>query len=354
MTDGDMRRAAGKPRRSSQSSAAASVKLVLPATSANIGPAFDSAALALKLHLMIEASEAPEFSIAASGRDKEICGKLESNLVLETYKETLKSEGANIPMLSLNVSNEIPIGKGCGSSAAARLAGVALAVHFGRLRWGSERIMEEAAKREGHADNVAACWLGGFAVSQWQNAGQANHNQNGVPPYTGRGPGLHAYKVEMKRAWPLLLVIPAQPLSTEESRKALPTGFTRFQAVANIQSAMLLAAAFAQGRSDLLSHALRDELHQPYRASLCPLLPELGELTGQKGIIGVVLSGAGPSVLLVLDPAVPLRQTMQLVAAHVRNHRRQAELIPSGVEKCGGAESMKPIRSKGHREGAKR
>ena len=353
MTNAEMRRAR-RPGKAGASSLAASLKLVLPATSANIGPAFDSAALALKLHLKIEAGCAQEFSVAASGRDKEICGKLENNLVLETYKEIVESEGANAPMLSVKVNNEIPIGKGCGSSAAARLAGVALAVHFGDLRWKPERIMEEAAKREGHADNVAACWLGGFAVSQWQKATPANQSQNGVPLYAGRGPGLHAYKVEMKKSWPLLLVIPAQPLSTEESRRALPAGFTRFQAVANIQSAMLLAAAFAQGRSDLLSHALQDELHQPYRASLCPLLPELGELAGQKGILGVVLSGAGPSVLLVLDPAVPVRQTTQLVAAHVRDHGRQAELIPTGIEKSGGAESMKAIRPKGQREGAKR
>ena len=353
MTNADMRRSARKSRVDT-SPVGASLKLVLPATSANIGPAFDSAALALKLHLKIEAALAREFSVTASGRDKEICSRLEGNLVLETYKEILKSEGASALMLSLKVSNEIPVGKGCGSSAAARLAGVALAVHFGDLRWSQERIMEEAAKREGHADNVAACWLGGFAVSQWQNTSQANHNQNGVPVFTGRGSGLHAYKVEMKKSWPLLLVIPAQPLSTEESRKALPAGITRFQAVANIQSAMLLAAAFAQGRGDLLSHALRDELHQPYRASLCPLLPELGELAGQKGVIGVVLSGAGPSVLLVLDPAVQLHQTMQLVAAHVRNHHREAELIPTGIETCGGAESMKAIRPKGRREGAKR
>lgn len=354
MTSSDMRDAGKKRARRNATSRAPSLSLVLPATSANIGPAFDSAALALKLHLKVEASPAAEVSITASGRDKEICGRLERNLVLETYKDILQSEDASTAMLSLKVSNEIPIGKGCGSSAAARLAGIVLAVHFGHLRWTADRIMEEAAKREGHADNVAACWLGGFAVSQWQNTAQANQNQNGVPLCAGRGPGLHAYKVEMKKSWPLLLVIPEQPLSTEESRRALPAGFTRFQAVANIQSAMLLAAAFAQGRGDLLSHALQDELHQPYRASLCPLLPELGELAGQKGILGVVLSGAGPSVLVVLDPAVPVRHTVQLVRAHVRSHGREAELIPTQIERRGASESMKPIRSRRPREGARR
>jgi len=322
----------------------APLKLVLPATSANLGPAFDSAALALKLHLNIHAAAAPEFSIAATGRDREICGKLERNLILETYKDVLQTEGKTPLALALKVNNQMPIGKGTGSSAAARLAGIALAVHFGDLRWSAERIMEEAAKREGHADNVAACWLGGFAVSQWQKS--QSQNQNGGPQSAVRDQSLYAYKVAIKKSWPLLLVVPQEALPTEESRRVLPADFSRFQAVANIQSAMLLAAAFAQGRDELLAYAVQDELHQPYRASLCPLLPELRELSGTKGILGVVLSGAGPSVLLLLSPAVSMRQIMQLVGAHLKGRGHQAELIATQIEKHGAAETMKASGSK--------
>lgn len=330
------------------------LKLALPATSANLGPAFDSAALAMKLHLKLHAAVAPEFSIVASGRDREICGKLEQNLILETYKDILHDEGVALPPLSLEVNNEMPIGKGTGSSAAARLAGIALAVHFGDLDWSANRIMEEAAKREGHADNVAACWLGGFAVSQWQKL-QPSHTQNGRPPMVAvRDLGLYTCKVDIKKNWPLMLVAPREVLRTEESRRVLPAGFSRFQAVANIQSAMLLAAAFAQGREDLLANAMQDELHQPYRASLCPLLPELRELSGEKGILGVVLSGAGPSVLLVLDSRVPARRTMQWVSAHLKERGRDAELILTGIEKHGAGESMN-LRQRSRRlQGVKR
>src|SRR6266700_2602773 len=107
--------------------------ITLPATSANIGPAFDAAALALDLALSVSASKSKKFSIDATGRDSEICGQVENHLILNTYRDVLQSEKKHVVSLSLTIQNEFPIGKGFGSSAAARLAGIALAVHFGRL-----------------------------------------------------------------------------------------------------------------------------------------------------------------------------------------------------------------------------
>src|SRR5215470_12738382 len=106
----------------------ASLRLTLPATSANLGPAFDAAAIALKIFLRVNASAASEFSVVAHGRDAELCGNSRRNLILTTYQEILRTEGARITPLALRVQNEIPIGKGCGSSAAARLAAIMLAV----------------------------------------------------------------------------------------------------------------------------------------------------------------------------------------------------------------------------------
>src|SRR6266851_5841521 len=114
-------------------------KISLPATSANIGPAFDAAALALDLTLSVRAVKAKKFSIVASGRDSAISGQVEDHLVLNTYTEVLHSEKKHVIPLSLSIDNEFPIAKGCGSSAAARLAGIAMAVHFGRLKWSSSR-----------------------------------------------------------------------------------------------------------------------------------------------------------------------------------------------------------------------
>jgi homoserine kinase len=112
----------------------------LPATSANLGPAFDAAALALNLALRVEARKAKKFSVIATGRDSAICSRVENHLILNTYREVLEAEKKLVSPLALTIANEFPVGKGFGSSAAARLAGIALAVHFGRLRWSSARI----------------------------------------------------------------------------------------------------------------------------------------------------------------------------------------------------------------------
>ena len=137
-----------------------SLKLVLPATSANLGPAFDTAAVALDFGPAVQAQVSRKFTITAIGRDPHICANPKANLILETYKEIMEIEGIRIEPLDLRIRNEIPIGKGCGSSAAARLAGIALAVHFGDLSWSDCRIIEEACQREQHPDNAVACWMG--------------------------------------------------------------------------------------------------------------------------------------------------------------------------------------------------
>src|SRR5476651_461602 len=141
------------------------LSLRLPATSANLGPGFDTAAVALDFYLHIEAEAAEEFSIVATGRDAERCARLHDNLVLDLYRKLLAENGRPLIPLAMRMQNEIPLGMGCGSSAAGRLAAIALAVHFGRLEWNSERILAEASALEGHPDNAAACWLGGFVAA---------------------------------------------------------------------------------------------------------------------------------------------------------------------------------------------
>src|SRR5207302_4718227 len=164
-----------------------SLQLALPATSANLGPAFDAAALALKLYLKVRATPAAQFSIVAHGRDAQLCAQVENHLILNTYREVLQSECKEITPLALRITNEIPIGKGCGSSAAARLAGIALAVHFGKLGWNDRQIIGEASRREHHPDNAAACWMGGLCVARMDSASEAQ-----------------AVKIVPKGKWPLL------------------------------------------------------------------------------------------------------------------------------------------------------
>src|SRR5260221_868832 len=142
------------------------LSLRLPATSANLGPAFDAAALAFDLNFEITAKPAKQYSIQARGRDTAICSELKNNLIVKTYGDLLHAHEREIIPLAFKIKNQIPIGKGCGSSAAARLAGIAFAVHFGQLPWGDSEIIAEASRLEHHPDNAAACWVGGVAVAR--------------------------------------------------------------------------------------------------------------------------------------------------------------------------------------------
>jgi len=259
------------------------LRLRLPATSANLGPGFDAAAVAFDFYLEIEARVAEQFSIEVTGRNPELCSGLEENLILEIYKNLLTANGRAVLPLAIRMHNGIPLGMGCGSSAAGRLAGINLAVHFGRLGWSQERILEEAVILEGHPDNAAACWLGGFVTAACE--GRKVHVARVVPPTD----------------WRAIVVLPSEPLATSKARAMLPNTYTRADIVVNIQSAALLGLAFAQARTDLLRIAMQDRIHQPYRAPICPLLPRLLPLAGSDGIIGTALSGAGPSVLVVVS-----------------------------------------------------
>jgi homoserine kinase len=318
------------------------LRLALPATSANLGPAFDAAALAMDFYINLDARAAEKFSITATGRDREICGKLadgiddriKDHLILNTYHDVLQTANRKVQPLSLTIDNDIPIGKGCGSSAAAHLAGIALAVHFGRLRWTDAQIIGEASRREHHPDNASACWMGGLTIARMSAEAEAEAQVASIRP---------------KGKWPLLLAVPEQSLSTKEARLVLPTQYSRADAVTNVQNSMLLLAAFTQGRPELLSAALEDRIHQPYRAALCPLLPSLQELKGKDGILGAALSGAGPSVLIFLDPRhdpkhdrhAALQKTRRLVAAHLSRNRLIAELIPTSITSRGARSSLK-------------
>jgi len=298
------------------------LKLALPATSANLGPGFDAAAIAMDFYIRIDVITAGEFSIEASGRDEEVCRKLENHLILNTYRDVLHGAGRPVMPLALRIENDIPIGKGCGSSAAARLAGIAMAVHFGRLRWTDAQILGEASRLEHHPDNAAACWMGGLAVAKMQAS-------------NGDGGEALVASIHPKGKWPLLLAVPDQSLSTEAARSVLPAEYSRADVVTNVQNSMLLLAAFTEGRPDLLAAALDDRIHQPYRASLCPLLPSLQKLKGKKEILGVVLSGAGPSVLVFVHPRASMKKAIALVSKCLSADGLKAELLPTAIARRG-------------------
>ncbi len=296
----------------------AGLKLRLPATSANLGPGFDAVGLAMSLYLTVEAHPAEAFSIDASGRDAALCGALEHNLILDTYCAVLERAERPVLPLAIRLHNEIPLGMGCGSSAAALLAGVALADHFGELRLGDAGIVAEASRIEGHPDNVAACWYGGFTVSAQV------------------GERVEVATFAVSPEWPLVLAVQASSLATKKARALLPESYTKPDAIFNVQRSSLLVAAFAQGRRSLLRSAMQDRMHQPYRMEACPLLQALLPLGNEVRVAGVSLSGAGPSVLLFVAEGAMPDEVLTLVRERVG---AAVELLT--LQGAGGAEHVR-------------
>ncbi len=255
---------------------------------------------------------------------------MEDNLVLELYRKVLvENDRPNIP-IAIRMDNAIPLGMGCGSSAAGRLAAIAMAAHFGRLGWDGERILSEAAALEGHPDNAAACWLGGFVAAA---------NDDGT---------IQAAKVVPPADWRAIVVVPSDPLATSKARAVLPEAYSRSDVVANLQAVSLLGPAFAQARGDLLRVAMADRIHQPYRAAICPLLPRLLQLAGVGGILGVALSGAGPAVLVVVEGDSCLAAA-QAAIRNALSGLQEPELLicrfePRGAESSSAAAADHPKR----------
>ncbi len=303
------------------SGSAKTFKMRLPATSANLGSGFDAAAVALNFFLEIEAEAAEEFSIIATGQDSKLCSLLKNNLILEAYGRILAENERHVRPLAIRMRNDIPLGMGCGSSAAGRLAAIALAVHFGELGWCSERILEEACALEGHPDNVAACWLGGFVAA------------------SNEGRRVHAARVAPPKAWRAIVVLPPDSLATSKARAILPGSYTSADVVANIQAVCLLGLAFSQGRGDLLRVAMQDRIHQPYRAEMCPMLPKLLPLAGIGGILGVSLSGAGSAILVIVDGDAEIKPASDAIASAL-DGLPEPRLLGCRFEESGAKKSL--------------
>ena len=178
----------------------------------------------------------------------------------------------------LEIENQIPVGAGVGSSAAAIVGALAASYRLADRTLFDEEIVSLAAQREGHPDNVAAAWHGGFTVAL-ESAGCVKSYSCPVPEPLG-----------------IVLVAPDYALPTEEARKVLPEKYSRVDAVHNLQRAAVLTAQIFSGKADLHRCFFDDRWHQPFRSHLLPGLPEVLALK-HPDLLGICLSGAGPSLL---------------------------------------------------------
>jgi homoserine kinase len=259
------------------------MRLRVPASSANLGPGFDCLGLALGVYLTCRFERAGELSIHVRGRDAQQISTGEDNLIWRTALAVAADIGDELPAIALEIENEIPLGKGLGSSAAALTAGVVIADHVLGLHWKPHRILDEAAKLEGHPDNVAAAVLGSIVASA-----------------TDIGGAVRAVRVELPANYGVAVVVPDFTLPTSESRNVLPANYSKADAVFNVQRSAILMAALATGTTSAFPAALEDRMHQPYRYALVPGLEEMVKLRAP-GLLGCALSGAGPSIVVFYE-----------------------------------------------------
>ncbi len=289
--------------------------LRVPASSANLGPGFDALGLALALYLECRFRPSERLVIRVAGRDAEQIPQGPENLIWQTALAVARDVSESMPPIELEIRNEIPVGKGLGSSAAALTAGVVIASCALGLGWKPARILDEAARIEGHPDNVAACVLGSIVAAAIDEGGCTR-----------------AVRLPLPQRFGVAVVVPDFDLPTSEARAVLPQSYSREDAIFNLQRAALLIAALATGSSSAFPAALEDRIHQPYRMPLVPGLEEILKLRAP-GLLGCALSGAGPSVLVFFERGA--EQVCELVRQIFLLHGHQAEVLRTEIAEHG-------------------
>lgn len=264
------------------------VRVRVPATSANLGPGFDTLGLALQLHNFVAVEQSPgganEIVATGEGASTLNAGNPQENIALRAIEELLCELGLAPTAFKLILENQIPLARGLGSSSAARVGALVAANEWARRQHNKSldrsTLLTLATKLEGHPDNVAPALLGGLIVS-----------------VTDDGGGVLTQPVPVEKFPRLVVFIPQSELETKTARGVLPTQIPTRDAIFNIARTGFLIAALVNQKWDVLSEALRDKLHQSQRAALMPAYDAVVRAATQSGAFGATLSGAGPCVL---------------------------------------------------------
>jgi homoserine kinase len=282
------------------------LKVTVPATSANLGPGFDSLGMALAFYDEYELETTDTgLDISIDGEGSKSAAKDESNLIYKSIKLVFDSVGEKVPGIRLRCKNSIPHGRGMGSSGAAVAGGVMLAAGLlANKKLSEQQLLEFATRMEGHPDNVAPALFGGLTIAWVDETGP------------------HHKKLTVHRGIsPLVLVAPNE-MSTKLARSLQPESVPHTDAAFNVSRSALLVAALTQS-PELMMSATEDRLHQNYRASAMPETSKLISKLREKGHPAVV-SGAGPSVLVLDGDPQNRLEAMDFVKKHFSEWRALA------------------------------
>lgn len=258
-------------------------RVKVPASTANLGPGFDTLGMALSLYAWIEMEEAEETVFHLYGDEMAGLPQDKSNLLYKVAQMVFAEAGVSVPELSISMYSEIPLTRGLGSSASAIIGSMVAANVMIGSPLNDAKLFDMASQLENHPDNVGASLYGGIITAVWD--------------------GQHAdyIRIEPPQELEALVVIPEFELETKKARNVLPTEISVSDAVYNISRTSLMTAALAMGRLDLIGRAMQDRLHQPYRAPLVPGMERLLLEAPKYGALGIALSGAGPTLICLVD-----------------------------------------------------
>jgi len=266
------------------------MKVRVPASSANLGPGFDSFAVALPLLAEFDLHPARTWTVT-SAEDGIPPG--DDNLFVVAARAVGKAAGANVPPQHVEQRSAIPMERGLGSSAAAIVGGAVAANALLGEPLDRRTLLRVASDVEGHPDNVAAALYGAFTLALPDDGGPV------------------ATRIVFPRTWRICVFVPNTTLATEDARRVLPDVVSRADAIFNLSHAAALVAAVLRSDGALLSIAMSDRLHQPARTKLVPALAEIIGAARGAGAFGAALSGAGPSVLAI----APVRLAPRVISA---------------------------------------
>ncbi|HTU71600.1 MAG TPA: homoserine kinase [Candidatus Baltobacteraceae bacterium] len=281
----------------------------VPASSANLGPGFDCVGIALDLRARAMVEPADRFAIEFGGPERPTHPGFERMLIA-----AMRSVNMTLPRIRVQLVNAIPLGKGLGSSAAARALGVTIAARAHGMQLDRDAIAHRVCELEGHPDNALPAVYGGIAI-----AASSRESIKLAAPSDLRA----------------IVVVPDFELATKAARALLPLQYEKADVVFNLQRVALLGAALASGNWNALRDAMRDRFHQPQRAAVVPGLAAALALDAPE-IIGIALSGAGPSVLALIRDRVawrPLAARIEacFAAAGIASRSYRLPFAPRGL-----------------------
>jgi len=299
------------------------ITVSVPASSANLGPGYDSFGMALGLRNEFSAELADSWFVSIQGEGAGVLLETEENQVVHAMKRVFSDAGKPGLAASVVCRNAVPVGCGLGSSSAAIVGGIMLADALIGAGLTRERIFELASELEGHPDNVAAAIFGGVTVC-WSGE-----------------EGVNALRIEPAGGFAAVLAVSDQALPTSEARAVLPAAVPHADAAFNVSRAALLVTGIASGDRTLVGEGLADRIHERYRAAVVPDLVSVEQALVSAGADGAALSGAGPSVIgLVLgsDDAQALEQARGVArqaAGLLAEIPRRSRVIAVPVDRVG-------------------